>query len=464
MVATEEIISPAAPRSGLISRPHLPVIPTFIDLFAGCGGLSLGLMQAGWRGLFAVEKDSHAFSTLKQNLIDGNSKFRYHWPEWLPKSPHRIGAFINKYRQQLASLNGSVDLVAGGPPCQGFSMAGRRKKTDARNTMFRHYVDMVDLIRPKFLLLENVKGIDVAFANGNKDEGGKRKRGRPPKPFSQRIKESLEKIEYHVIPGLVRAVDFGVPQMRPRFIMFAVAREYLAGIDVTLLRSEGGLNPFDILRQERGRFLRRKGLPIDKPVSVRDAISDLETMGKPLVDCVDSSGFRQALYREPLTHYQKLLHGSLNGTAPNSMRLANHRENTRERFQLILSTCRRGVSLSKADRERLGLKKQSTVPLDGDQPSHTLTTLPDDLLHYGEPRILTVREYGRLQSFPDWFEFRGNYTTGGARRVKQCPRYTQVGNAVPPFLAEALGVVLMALIQLCLFVKAIATGQFLLPT
>jgi DNA (cytosine-5)-methyltransferase 1 len=87
------------------------------------------------------------------------------------------------------------------------------------------------------------------------------------------------------------------------------------------------------------------------------------------------------------------------------------------------------------------------VPLDGAKPSHTLTTLPDDLLHYSEPRILTVRELARLQSFPDWFEFRGKYTTGGKRRRHECPRYTQVGNAVPPLVAQALGNVLMETLE-----------------
>jgi DNA (cytosine-5)-methyltransferase 1 len=75
-----------------------------------------------------------------------------------------------------------------------------------------------------------------------------------------------------------------------------------------------------------------------------------------------------------------------------------------------------------------------------------LTTLPDDIIHYSEPRILTVRECARLQSFPDWFEFRGKYTTGGERRVHECPRYTQVGNAVPPLLGEAIGKALIELI------------------
>jgi DNA (cytosine-5)-methyltransferase 1 len=185
--------------------------------------------------------------------------------------------------------------------------------------------------------------------------------------------------------------------------------------------------------------LRGKRLPIEKPVSVREALSDLETKGRKLIECVDSPGFKQISYSAPLTHYQRLLHGSLNGTAPNSLRLANHQDEIRERFANILETCRRGVQLSKKDRERLGINKHCTVPLDPLKPSHTLTTLPDDILHYAEPRILNVREYARLQSFPDWFEFKGKYTTGGDRRVRECPRYTQVGNAVPPFLAECLG-------------------------
>src|SRR2546423_7754289 len=99
---------------------------TFIDLYAGCGGLSLGLMMAGWIGLFAIEKDRYAFETLKHNLVDSSSKYKFSWPSWLPKKRIRIGAFIKRYRAHLAALKGSVDLLVGGPPCQGFSMAGKR--------------------------------------------------------------------------------------------------------------------------------------------------------------------------------------------------------------------------------------------------------------------------------------------------------------------------------------------------
>lgn len=402
---------------------------TFIDLFAGCGGLSLGLMNAGWEGLFAVEKDSFAFETLKQNLLDGGPGPSYVWPEWLPKAPCDIGQFTKKYHRELESLKGNVTLIAGGPPCQGFSLAGRRDQNDPRNQLFRHYVEVVRLIQPPFLLLENVRGISVEF--GKKKRANQKRGGRPATPFSQKIKKKLEALGYMVYMKLVRAADFGVPQLRPRYFMIAVRRELLAEPET--------FDPFQGLEGIRKEFLQRSGLPLDRPVSVKEALSDLEVRGQSLVECVDSPGFKQITYRQPETVYQKLLHGSLNGTAPNSLRLANHRPHIVERFRSILDTCRRGVQLNRADRERLGLKKHCTVPLDPDKPSHTLTTLPDDLLHYAEPRILSVREYARLQSFPDWYSFTGKYTTGGPLRVQQCPRYTQVGNAVPPFLAECLG-------------------------
>ena len=92
-----------------------------IDLFAGCGGLSLGLYQAGWEGLFAIEKNAFAFETLKYNLIKNEHHFNL--PDRLPQTEHEINEVLDKYPEQLKSLRGKVDLVAGGPPCQGFSMA-----------------------------------------------------------------------------------------------------------------------------------------------------------------------------------------------------------------------------------------------------------------------------------------------------------------------------------------------------
>ena len=409
--------------------------PKFIDLFAGCGGLSLGLMLSGWKGLFAVEQDSLAFKTLKFNLLEseGACTHKYEWPQWLEKGPIEISHFIETHGKDLAKLKGQVDLLAGGPPCQGFSLAGRRKSNDPRNRLFKHYVELVKLLAPPFLLLENVKGISVAFRKRDK---GKAPNKRPAKPFSEHIQKSLENAGYRVFTRLIRAVEIGVPQFRPRYVMLAIRCD--------LLESRPNFEPFHDFSKRRAKFLEEKGLP-KKPVSVRQAISDLEVTGKELVDCVDSRGCKQITYSHPKTNYQRLLHADLNGTAPNSLRLANHRVETVKRFKQIIATCRHGVQLCENDRERFGLKKHCTVPLHANRPSHTLTTLPDDFLHYSEPRILTVREYARLQSFPDWYEFKGKYATGGDKRLRECPRYTQAGNAVPPFLAEFVGQLLLDL-------------------
>jgi DNA (cytosine-5)-methyltransferase 1 len=121
-----------------------------------------------------------------------------------------------------------------------------------------------------------------------------------------------------------------------------------------------------------------------------------------------------------------------------SMRLARHSDAVRSRFWEIVTFCRQGVRMNDRDRESFKLRKHRIHPMSASEPAPTVTTLPDDILHYCDPRILTVREYARLQSFPDWYVFKGKYTTGGDRRTKECPRYTQVGNAVPPLLALAI--------------------------
>ena len=125
----------------------------------------------------------------------------------------------------------------------------------------------------------------------------------------------------------------------------------------------------------------------------------------------------------------------------------NHKADTIDRFKKIQAQCRKGVQLDAREREEFEISKHVVVPLKGDQVGHTLTTLPDDYIHYAEPRVLTVREYARLQSFPDDFAFDGPFTSGGDRRKKTCPRYTQIGNAVPPLLAAQLAEVVMRIMR-----------------
>jgi len=400
----------------------------FIDLFAGCGGLSLGLVKSGWNGVFAIEKSEDAFKTFHRNFCQEDSKMLFKWPFWLPSSAMTTQDLLNKYSSQLKELRGKIDLIAGGPPCQGFSLAGLRNPDDPRNELTYDYIALVKIVQPKLLLLENVKGINMKFPDQNL-------------PYSKVIQNALESCSdhgYRVYSSMLNASDFGVPQMRSRYVMIAIRG------DLPKLLN----NPFDSLKNVLHRFRELRGLTGHKTV-VHEAISDLEITKQTLKPSVDSSSYMQIRYDEQncVTTYQKLMReGVQDNFEPNSLRLANHREEIRSRFQRILDECPKGVRLSKQDREKFGLKKQTLTPLHPEKLAKTITTIPDDMIHYNEPRVLTVRENARLQSFPDWFHFEGKYTTGGHRRKYECPRYTQVGNAVPPLMAEAIGETLLHLL------------------
>jgi DNA (cytosine-5)-methyltransferase 1 len=403
--------------------------PTFVDLFSGCGGFSLGFCNAGWQGLFAIERDPSAFKTFARNFLDDAApENQFKWPNWLPKRNLDIRVVLREYRTDLLRLRGAIDAVIGGPPCQGFSFAGHRRSRDRRNQLFRAYIEFVDLVRPRFVLMENVRGITI--------EHGKRARqrhggGRVAIPFSVRIVKALIKLGYSVHePKLIHASEFGVPQRRPRVFFFAYLPDSIpAPVEL-----------FDTLRANRRAFLKDRLLPLTRPVHVAEALSDLlQQHGS--VDCTESTrrGFKQGLYGKGLSSYQRLLrNGRRRGSIAQSHRFAAHAPTTTARFKKIQRGYRSGVPLSNTDRQALQICKRVVIPLRGDQVGHTLTTLPDDYIHYSEPRILTVREYARLQSFPDNFSFEGPFTTGGQRRKNMCPRYTQIGNAVPPLLAEAL--------------------------
>lgn len=399
-----------------------------IDLFAGCGGLSLGLHQAGWHGLFAVERNPMAFETLRHNLIDGKAEHYASWPKWLPKSACSIQKLTKSYGEQLKALRGTVTLIAGGPPCQGFSYAGKRQKHDPRNQLYRSYMEVVALVRPKIVLLENVKGIASSF-----DLKRPERPGRAPEPYSKRIERALRKLRYDVRDFEVLASDYGVPQSRVRFIAVGINRdEFPEGTQAPDLVS--------ILDSIRLPFLASHGLPQDRNVSCSDALSDLEYDTERLADSPDTKNYKAGKYAPATTGYQRLMRGTCaSDSVADSHRFVKHRPEIVARFSKILSECPRGKNLPDSFRKELGIKKACIVPLDPNKPSSTLTTIPDDMIHYSQPRVMTVRECARLQSFPDWFEIREKYTTGGSRRKLECPRYTQVGNAVPPLLGEVLG-------------------------
>lgn len=407
----------------------------FIDLFAGCGGLSLGLMQAGHTGLFAIEKTGHAFSTLKANLVDGQHGIGFKWPKSIPTQNHDIIELLDQHEDALRALRGQVDLIAGGPPCQGFSVYGDRKPNDLRNALYKKYLKVVELVQPRVVLLENVEGIDMPFVQ--------KRANTPPKVVitaAARIKKQLKAMGYGSVAFKLCSSEYGVPQVRPRFFIIAMH-------GATKRTLELAANP-EFLESERIDHMQALGLDPGATTTVRQAISDLEITGKARLPCPDTKGFQQAAYGGPLTPYQVSLRDGMPALqAPNSMRLPRHGDPTVAKFKLLQQKGQPGYKISDELRKELGTSKFRIHWLNGDKLAPTITTLPDDFIHYQEPRILTVREFARLQSFPDWFEFHGKYTTGGELRKVDCPRYSQIGNAVPPRLAMFLGRYLASLVE-----------------
>ena len=393
---------------------------TYIDLFSGCGGLALGLHNAGWKGLFAVEKSADAFQTLKYNQIDKHNNFN--WPQWLEKKNHDINAVIETHEEELKALRGTITLIAGGPPCQGFSMAGRRREEDDRNKLIDSYIKFVELVQPEILFFENVKGFTIGFKDGNK-------RG---KAYSTYVVQKLEALGYDVDGTIVDFSDFGVPQKRQRFILVGTKKGKASDF-------------FKSIVENRANFFKTRQLA-DK-TSLSDAISDL-LQSHGTVESPDTKSFQAGLYAKATSPYQKLMRKgkSLTNKVADSHRFAKHKTDTVKRFKYILDNAIPNKSIDDKMREKYNLKKHTIVPLCQDSCTPTLTTLPDDYIHYSEPRILTVREYARIQSFPDDYEFKGMYTTGGERRKIDVPRYTQIGNAIPPLFGEQAGIVLKDMI------------------
>ena len=395
---------------------------TYIDIFSGCGGLSLGLFNSGWKGIFAVEKSPDAFYTLRHNLIDANSHFS--WPEWLEIQNWDIKDLLTEKGEEIRSLEGNIDLIVGGPPCQGFSTAGKRNILDPRNKLILAYVKFVEAVKPRALVFENVSG----FTYSMKDDNSEKEIN-----FSEIVINELKKLGYSdAIGKMVDFSEYGVPQKRKRFIVIAT-RENLSSLI------------FKKLEHNRNNFLQSKNLSSDN--SVYDAISDLEKK-HGTIDCYESKNFKSGIASKPEGALQKFLQiPQQTNYSPDSHRYVNHRKETISLFSKLLKEAPRGNTIQGLERCKYGIKKRSVTVLDNNKPSPTITSIPDDFIHYSEPRVLTPRECARLQTFPDWFEFKGPYTSGGEKRSKIVPRYTQIGNAVPPLFAEQLGLAILKVLQ-----------------
>jgi len=496
----------------------------FLDLFAGCGGLSLGLEHAGLKLVAAVEKSDMAAETHFRNFHlrgDGwGAEQQALWEELKGGSfveQVRHGTVVGDIWELLADSSAMLELkklspevIVGGPPCQGFSMAGRRNPHDKRNQLPWAFLELVEELDPKAVVIENVAGINMAFAS----------RGGIEPPFSQ-LRRALEVagVEeggpgYVVQPVEVNARHFGVPQNRPRMMLIALRKDLADAKGITgpeepskPWRSQGAFDallngsaymPNLKLVPEAGSLVdkRRNGRRRPIEYSAEQGLIDIDVAGYK-----DSADYRRKEHRfaramrgprrknpGPLLNHKERNHSkrvterfalyhlfnqdrfqnhfaenrrdhnlvpSLNallGLPSRHEDEAEVRASIREVLGDLVDDCPESLKENPDDNlvdvvMRLDTRKHTQRVVPAGAPAPTVVTLPDDYVHPVENRIMTVRELARFQSFPDWFEFRSKETTGSHRRKVEVPQYSQVGNAVPPLMAQAIGELLVNLLD-----------------
>lgn len=391
--------------------------PLVLDIFCGAGGMSEGFIQAGFNVKYATDINSIAKLTYmnRHKQLGYETKF----------ACMDIKDFSKKGFLKNFLGNDEIDVICGGPPCQGFSLAGKRDKNDPRNMLFKSYMKVINNVKPKYFVMENVEGIlSMKF-----DEYvGIKKNIYENETVGKILINEFWQIGYYVEYKILNACNYGVPQNRKRvFFLGHRIRKYRGGKYKDIVK-----NP---------NFPKTN---MDIKITVKEAISDLPVL---------NNGGKSIMYNSDknlLTKYQiESINGrtldktgkAISAKVIHNHEAAKHSDRIIKRFSLInqgedLLKLRK--KLSEDEWEKYKTKKTRCKRIDENKPAPTILTLPDDLIHYNQDRIMSVRELARLQSFDDSFEFLGGRTTGGNRRKKDLPQYTQVGNAVPPLLAKAV--------------------------
>lgn len=349
---------------------------TCVDLFAGAGGMCLGLERAGMKMILANELEKKSAETHKANfpgcrMVEGDIKE------------------VDFRRELHLTGHDGVDVVAGGPPCQGFSTVGKKNKGDPRNSLFEQYLRCVSELSPKYVIFENVSGFRRLYGGEAYD----------------RTVEGLSRLGFDHVSAVLDASRYGTPQCRERTIILGWRR---------------GLNPLELPPPTHGEGLK-------PPVTLWEAISDLPELAP-----------RQSLseYKSPPgNEYQRLMRAGNPG-------LHDHLcSNYGDRMRLVMSHVPEGGSIMDVP-EHLrpkGYFKNTYARLLPDRPAPTITRnfgTPSSsrCIHPFQHRALSTREGARLQGFPDSFAFKG---CRGSKNL-------QIGNAVPPMLAEAMGRLVVA--------------------
>jgi len=385
----------------------------YIDLFCGAGGLSEGLTEAGFYGAFSNEIDSVYAQTYKQNH---------------PSTKVVVGDIrqLNPVQiiRELRMERGELDLIAGGPPCQGFSInAPLRSVLDERNHLFKDFLRFVDVFAPRALLIENVPGL-VSFEDG---------------ATLQAILNSLAELGYGVDVRILGAAYYGIPQMRWRTVIIGLRGKNLPSFAFPEPTFHAPIRP-NFTTTFGGQSLVKMPTPgtDSKFITVREAIEDLPVLMN------GERGERVKEYiNEPTSDFQRRARTGTIG-------VLNHEASRLAEINLSrLKHIKQGGNWTDIPDELLpkgmlrARKSDHTKRygrVDPNGLASTILTKCDPhwgaFFHYEQDRTFTVREAARIQSFPDHFEFTGT----------QSQQFAQVGNAVPPLLAKAIGLAIKSIL------------------
>lgn len=372
------------------------------DLFCGAGGLSAGFRNAGYEVTFALDKDEDSCRTYERNFGFA--------PEHAP-----ITAFEPS---ELASKMRGVDVIVGGPSCQTFSTQGRRftwaDPADERTALWRHMLAVVDEVQPRAFLLENVPGLShkgLAYEKDGQAHG--------------EVVDHFRDLGYNVRASILLAADYGVPQLRRRLFVVGVHEDM--AFEFPALTHLGGWRRDTLDRWEEERI--RRGLL--RHLSLGEAIDDL-----PLLLTGAQSADRYA--RDPQSGYEKLMRTGWKGPLrDHEARKLGEKHLALVRHVPVGGTWRDIPPHLLPERFQGGMRRTDSTNLlgrlDPERPAYTITTQFNNVTagcftHPFEDRALSIREGARLQSFPDKFEFTG----------LPASRCRQIGNAVPPLLAQHL--------------------------
>lgn len=319
-----------------------------IDLFAGCGGLSRGFMDAGFRILVGVDNDQAALNTFERNHNGATAL----------KADLSKQETIDEIRKIAG--NNSIDVVIAGPPCQGFSLTGPRNFDDPRNSLYLAVLNLVKQYKPKAFIIENVPGMAVMYQGQVKEE----------------ILKRFRNMGYNVDCKILLAADYGVPQMRKRLVFMGIREDVGAPVFPEAI------------------------LDSDHYITCREAIGDLPSRESEQGKEVD-------VYSQPaFTPYQKKMRGSCN-VLHNHVATA-HKQFVKETIALVPEGGNyKDLPAGWGESRRF---HEAWTRYDGNKPSRTIDTGHRNHFHYQYNRIPTVRENARLQSFPDDFVFTGTRT------------------------------------------------------